>query len=128
MWPPFVAIEHEELWRQPELSLDDIADFRLATYTHMDPRGLLDSIDNERFFFCPQIEGVLIQGLVGQHVAMLPKFYAQPWVDSGHLKPIGLKALSFDSPISAVSKIDGPNQDLVDRFIEIMCSEAIFNS
>jgi len=125
---PYVATQHEELWKQPNLSLSDIADLRLATYTHSDPRALLGSNDNGGFFFCPQLEGVLALGLVGHHVAMLPQFYAQGWVDSGHLKAIKVDELCFDSPISAVSKVDGPNQDLVDRFIDIMCNEAIFNS
>lgn len=125
---PYVATKHEELWSAASLTLDDIANYRLATYTHTDPRALLGSHETAGFFFCPQLEGILIFGLIGSHVAMLPKFYAQSWVDSGHLKPINLKELSIDSPISAVSKVEGANQDLVDRFIEIMSSKAIFNT
>jgi len=125
---PYVAAQHEVLWRQSALSLEDIAELRLTTYTHQDPGALLGADDNRRFFFCPQIEGVLILALTGNHVAMLPKFYAQRWVDSGHLKAINVDGLCIDSPISAMCKVNGPNQDLIDRFIDIMCNEAILKS
>ena len=117
---PYVAIAHKVLWQQPNLSLGDIASLRLTTYTHREPSPLIESGDSGQFCFCPQVEGVLILILAGNHVGMLPEFYAQSWLDSGQIKELPVDELSLDSPIVALSKSEGPKQDLVDRLIEIM--------
>jgi len=117
---PYVAVEHETLWRQPRLSLDDIASLRLTTYTHREPGPLMLPEDSGQFYFCPQIEGVLILILSGKHVGMLPEFYAKNWVDSGRIKELLVDSLSLNSPIVAMSKAEGPRHDLVNRLIELM--------
>ena len=117
---PYVATAHKALWQQPNLSLGDIASLRLTTYTHREPSPLMESGDSGQFYFCPQIEGVLILILAGNHVGMLPEFYAQSWLDSGHIKELPVDELSLDSPIVAMSKSEGPKQDLVDRLVEMM--------
>jgi DNA-binding transcriptional LysR family regulator len=120
---PYVAIEHETLWRQPRLSLDDIASLRLTTYTHREPGSLMLPDDSGQFYFCPQIEGVLILILSGKHVGMLPEFYAKGWVDSGQIKELLVDGLSLNSPIVAMNKVDGLRHDLVSRLIELMQSK-----
>jgi len=120
---PYVAVEHKALWHQPRLSLDDIATLRLTTYTHREPGPLMLPDDGGQFYFCPQIEGVLILILSGQHVGMLPEFYAKSWVDSGQIKQLPVDGLSLESPIVAMSKAEGPRHDLVNRLIEIMQSK-----
>jgi len=116
----YVATAHKALWQRPTLSLSDIASLRLTTYTHREPSPLTDSVNSGQFYFCPQIEGVLILILTGNHVGMLPKFYAQSWLESGQIKELPVAELSLDSPIVAMSKSGGPKQDLVDQLVEIM--------
>lgn len=117
---PYVAATHKTLWQQPNLSLSDITSLRLTTYTHREPSPLMELGDGGQFYFCPQIEGVLILILAGNHVGMLPEFYAQSWIDSGQIKELPVDELRLDSPIVAMRKSEGPKQDLVNRLVEIM--------
>lgn len=120
---PYVATQHESLWKKQQLALNEISDLRLTTYTHREPSPLLVSEDSSQFYFCPQIEGVLILILAGNHVGMLPKFYAQNWLDNGQIKALPVDELCLNSPIVAMSKTDGPKQDLVDRLVTVMLEE-----
>ena len=124
---PYVAVEHETLWRQPRLSMDDIATLRLTTYTHREPGPLMLPDDGGQFYFCPQIEGVLILILSGKHIGMLPEFCAKSWVDSGKIKELLVDGLLLHSPIVAMSKSEGPRHDLVNRLIEIMQDKVASN-
>jgi len=117
---PYVATKHKTLWQQTSLAPSDIANLRLTTYTHREPSPLMEQGDSGQFYFCPQIEGVLILILAGNHVGMLPEFYAQSWLDSGQIKELPVDELRLDSPIVSMSKNEGPKQDLVDRLVEIM--------
>ena len=119
---PYVAVQHEALWQRERLSMSDISGLRLTTYTHREAASLKVDDKRQQFYFCPQIEGVLILILAGNHVGMLPKFYAQGWVDSGKIKELPVPALYLDSPIVAMSKMKGVNQDLVDRLVSLMQS------
>jgi len=117
---PYVAVKHKEFWRQDELAVTDLAELRLTTYTHREPGSLMVGDERHQFYFCPQAEGVLILVLSGGHVGMLPRFYAQAWVDSGDIKELPVPELCLESSIVAMSKIRGENQDLVDRLICLM--------
>lgn len=120
---PYVATQHEALWKRSELSPCDISDLHLTTYTHREPSQLMMAGESGQFYFCPQIEGVLILILSGNHVGMLPRFYAREWVESGQVKELAIKELCLNSPIVAMSKAEGPKQDLADRLIEIMVQQ-----
>lgn len=117
---PYVAAEHEALWQSSSLSPDDISGLRITTYTHREPSPLSVSDESGQFYFCPQIEGVLILILSGKHVGMLPRFYAQEWVESGKIKELAIESMRLNSPIVAMSKAEGPKQDLIDRLIYLM--------
>jgi len=117
---PYVAVQHEALWQRESLSMADISELRLTTYTHREPGPLMMEGARQHFYFCPQIEGVLILILAGNHVGMLPKFYAQSWVDSGKIKELPVQELCLDSPVVAMRKVNGVNQDLVGRLISLM--------
>jgi len=117
---PYVATKHKTLWQQASLTPSDITNLRLTTYTHREPSPLMEPGDSGQFYFCPQIEGVLILILAGNHVGMLPKFYAQTWLDSGQIKELPVDELRLASPIVAMRKNESPKQGLVDRLVEIM--------
>lgn len=117
---PYVSAQHEALWRQEKLSANDIAGLRLATYTHREPGPLFAVDKNSDFFFCPQIEGVLMLILSGNHVGMLPDFYAQEWVAKGKIKALAIPELCIDSPIVAMSQRESPQVDLVEKLVMTM--------
>lgn len=119
---PYVSVKHKELWGSEPLALDDISNIRLTTYTHREPGPLMVGGERHQFYFCPQLEGVLILIMMGNHVGLLPRFYAQRWVDSGEIKEVPVPELCFDSPIVVQNKVDGMNQDLADRLMGLMRS------
>lgn len=117
---PYVAVEHEALWEKGVVDMADLGDLRLTTYTHREPGALMTSKQSRHFYFCPQIEGVLILTLSGNHVGLLPRFYALSWVENGRLKELQVPELCIDSPVVALSKTNGSNQELVDRLVVLM--------
>lgn len=119
---PYVSVKNENLWKRESLTLKDIADVRLTTYTHREPGPLMVGGDRHQFYFSPQLEGVLILILTGGHIGLLPRFYAQSWVDSGEIEEVPVPELCFDSPIVVQSKAGGGNQDLVERLMGLMRS------
>lgn len=119
---PYVSVKHPELWESEALTLADISNLRLTTYTHRDPGSLMVGGERDQFYFSPQLEGVLILVLMGRHVGLLPRFYAQRWLELGKIKEVPVKALCFDSPIVVQYKTNGANQDLVDRLMALMRS------
>jgi DNA-binding transcriptional LysR family regulator len=125
---PYVATEHEALWRQSKLAMSDIKNLRLTTYTHREPSLLMTSDDSSHFYFSHQMEGVLILILSGNHVGMLPSFYAQHWVETGEIKKLSIDELCLNSPIVTMSKSDGPKQGLVNQLIEIMTNPPFFKA
>jgi len=120
---PYVATKHKTLWQQTSLAPSDITNLRLTTYTHREPSPLMAQADSGQFYFCPQIEGVLILILAGNHVGMLPEFYAKSWLDSGQIKELPVDELRLNSPIVSMHKNEGPKQDLVNRLVEIMTEQ-----
>lgn len=119
---PYVSIRHQELWSNDNLALDNISELRLTTYTHREPGPLMVGNKRHQFYFSAQLEGVLILVLMGDHVGLLPRFYAQRRVDSGEIKELSISELCFDSPIVVQSKVGGVNQDLVDSLMKLMRS------
>lgn len=117
---PYVSVKHQGLWQQDELTVAELDGLRLASYTHREPGALMVADERHQFYFCPQVEGVLILVLSGGHVGMLPRFYAHSWVASGEIKELPVPELCLDSPIVAMTKIRGANQDLVGQLIHLM--------
>lgn len=111
-WHPFFDRKDEEISRA-DLEMAKFADRGYATANHLPQKGV---------HFHPaatghNVESILMLVLSGHYISYLPKFYAQPWVRLGEVRPLFPEKLSFEIDIALAVQRDLRPTSLVQTFI-----------
>lgn len=117
---PYVSTRHREFSDARSVSLDELADFSIATYEFRDISDILSERGNIKY--CPQLDAVALLTLSGQHVGMLPSFYAEHWVQRKMLKALDVPGLGYRSTIHAITKGNASQDSVISRFLDFATS------